>query len=234
MAKEKLRIPAKVERLVRQIAYDHGRPPPRIEYVVGSGGGWARGSSVVHFAVARRDGKRIRHPDWKEMKSLLVHEMAHILSPNHHHSATMWATYWRLVKQYRVDRRTALERTASYKVEGIRQAALADIPGAQALLDQHQRALNEGRAGSLGQHRCRYGEVVEVKPPTYERDGVIISWDLQGRKARRFRPSDYKPTRRCSGERTDGKPCGGLLFQHFKTEGQVRVAALTPIREDQW
>ena len=246
MPKEQLRVPARISALANQIADDAGRRRPRIEFVVGRCGGWAIPSrNVIHIAAAKRNGRKVDlSAGWPATKSLVVHEMAHLLAPDHHHSREFWRIFWRLVKQYRVDRTIALRRTASYKVAGVIEAAHAGVPGAQELLDAHQRALNAGGPGFIGSnHRCLY-VATSIEPPHTYGGQVVLAGPVNHSDRSdachpgyvRAREDRWKGTwtvrSTCAGVSGPDQPCGSSSLTTAPTEGQARLFAATPQRGD--
>ena len=59
----------------------------------------------------------------RDQKLVLLHELAHILCPKHHHDQVFWAKAWELYRTYKVPVRCAQRREFGYK-RGARTAYL--------------------------------------------------------------------------------------------------------------
>lgn len=148
-------VPAWANRLIeRACASEHEPGLPVVEW------GTARGSSRrvwlpgpgVSFVV---DSAQLSHgetrqepgdesikvwagPDECDARVVLLHELAHWITGDLH-TPRFWDCAWRLFKRYmRNDLDYVLAREAEYRVEAIKAAARAGVPGAQEMLDRRR------------------------------------------------------------------------------------------------
>ncbi len=87
-------------------------------------------------------------PDERDARVVLLHELAHWLTGDLH-TPRFWDCAWRLYRRYmRNDLDYALAREAEYRVEAIKAAARAGVPGAQPMLERRRRRQGRSRVAA--------------------------------------------------------------------------------------
>lgn len=97
--------------LVAGVCEHAGVEPPAVK--------WRRGrtsdlSSGTYYAESHRLVVTAAGPRY-EQRLVLLHELAHALTPGEHHSLTFWLTAWRLYFEHGVPVRYAQQREFRYR-----------------------------------------------------------------------------------------------------------------------
>ena len=102
--------------LVLQVWLDEGRD--ELPEIVWRRGGWRR---ILSAGNTWHDGQRITitaAPGNRiDQKLVLLHELAHVLTPGAHHGPGFWDKAWQLYRRYKVPIRYALRREQGYRKE---------------------------------------------------------------------------------------------------------------------
>lgn len=101
-----------------EVSIAEGIAPPVLKWrrsslrTPGAGGTYgAEGHSVTVTVYGR--------PDRTEVRIVLLHEMAHAITPRSNHGPEFWDAAWRLYLRYRLPVRRVIDREAHYKAECI-------------------------------------------------------------------------------------------------------------------
>ena len=112
--------------LVLQVALDEGRDdvPDLTWHRARSRPGVLYGDTIADLSHTpqQSSGRASRNrihvtagTDRKDQKLVLLHELAHWLTPGEHHSARFWDKAWELYRRYKVPLRYARVREGSYR-----------------------------------------------------------------------------------------------------------------------
>lgn len=132
--------------LLARVVEDYGQEPIDLSWRrskahrTSSGLAGGRGPRTIHVTAGT---------ERRDQRLVLLHEIAHILTPKEHHGPEFWRVAWELFDRYapNIPRRYILEREGDYRVEALNVAIERGVRGAKTAARKRPERV----------HRHRYG-----------------------------------------------------------------------------
>src|SRR3990167_8150803 len=118
--------PKWAEDIFKEVALQHGkyRKRPRLVFKQGRNGSWHGNWNSLYWQITMYAPYKLKKTDqftWDADKELLLHEIAHWLTPRQHHNKKFYRKLFRLCQKYNLDT-NGLAHEFWYKPRGAHKA----------------------------------------------------------------------------------------------------------------